>query len=85
LTDSGTFVTEVDGDGNRRVYSYQFNYGTLSVDYRAAYFGDEHAAEMRQVFIALRDANLKEEGSAWRPGRSNSEHSSAGVSHRAHR
>lgn len=50
LIDGGTFATEVDSLGNRRVHSYQFNISSLSVHYDAAYVWDENADEVRRLY-----------------------------------
>jgi len=64
LLHGGTFVHELDSVGNRRLYSYQFNSGYLSVHYDAAYFDGAHADEMRRVFAATRDPYLTSEGTS---------------------
>lgn len=64
LLHGGTFVHEVDDAGNRRLQSYQFNAGMLSMHYDAAYFDETHADELRQVFDALRDPYMYGEGNS---------------------
>ncbi len=58
LVEAGTFVTEVDHLGNRRIHSYQFNTSSLSVHYDVASVWEENAEELRRLYSALTDDYL---------------------------
>lgn len=64
LGDAGTFVREVDSAGTPHLRSSQFNYGRLSVHYDAAYFGEEHAVELRALFGNVSDPYLSGDGAS---------------------
>jgi hypothetical protein len=62
LIEAGTFVWETDHLGNRRLFSYQFNTGTLSVHYDAAYVWDDNMEEIRRLYASLTDDYLEGDG-----------------------
>lgn len=62
LIDAGMFVWEGDNQGNRRLSSYQFNTGTLSVHYDAVHVREDNVEELRRLFGALTHGYMKTEG-----------------------
>jgi len=62
LVHAGTFVWETDAFSKKRLFSYQFNTGTLSVDYHAAYYGPENSSDLKALFADAMHPYLKEDG-----------------------